>query len=663
MKDLAATSSSEVDYLRTIETTGISSLLRNGAGLSARTVCIDGRAVPVIVSDGKRGKPSIFSPRAHYLDYPIHEIAQSSQSWTHGRLRGVLLPLTALLRFGRIDKVVYVNHWLLNGSPPLGLDGRQLEALLALLRSRYPGHALVFSAIVPELAPRQTADLLGLGGLAVQSRVVHVLDPARSLRGRGSKNIRHARRKDAALLRDQDSRRVDQPERLLEHVGRMQELYSQIYLEKYPQALNPQYEASFFELLLRSGRFTATGWLGDGGNLEAFNIQHSAAGIIHWSVCGYDRKADPSRGWFRVVTARDTEAATRERQVLNWGAGNAPFKRHRGAEPLFEYDIVFHDHLGTDRRLPWWVLHHGRAFKNGAPRTPVPVAGRSPSPALTGSAPGTIPARPRVALVTSNLLLAGPLLERCSQPDNNRTPEIPLAVWLQPSMRASDRLRDLLRTVRRQAALNRTTPSAQLVHHFVHRWLAATTKHGTPPASIELLQRGRAVMTAVSGNAPEAVSALRESRCDVGLVIGGDVLGRRTLQALEMPMLNVHFSDPGFIRGLPPVFWEILDHRDSITLTLHCVTWQLDAGVVVLQREVPIVWRPTLAETLRQTRVLAAAEIAPLVIEGIPRWQERTAPAKPIPPGPLRTTPTLWDSLRAEWICRQRFRRCARDEG
>jgi hypothetical protein len=122
-----------------------------------------------------------------------------------------------------------------------------------------------------------------------------------------------------------------------------------------------------------------------------------------------------------------------------------------------------------------------------------------------------------------------------------------------------------------------------------------------------------------------------------------------------MPLFNVHFSDPALVRGLPPVFWEIFEERDFITLTFHRVTSRLDAGDVLLQREVPIVWERTLAGTIRATRRLAAEELARLVVDGLSMWREGADARPVVKPGPLRTVPCLSQALRAARICRERY--------
>jgi hypothetical protein len=648
------TTAAASDYLQSLDRLGVPALLRNGEGLSIQILRTGGQTVPVVLSDGRRGKPALFSPQAHYLDYPIHEIARSSKRWTHGRLQTLLSPLAALFQIGRIDRVVHVNHWLFNGGPPLRLDRRQLADLLDCLRARYPRHAFVFPAVVPDLAPRLIRDLTALGGLAVQSRIVHLLDPARSLRGRALASMRHTRRKDAALLSDREASLVDKTTLLREHAGRVWDLYGKVYLEKHPDHLNPQYTPAFFEMLLGSDLFAARGWLDGRGELVAFNIQSAFADAIHWSVGGYDTAAPSSQGLFRVVMADDVASATRQGRVLNWGGGNAAFKRHRGAEPVFEYDIVFADHLSAFRRLPWQILHHGRSLKSGAPRKPratarwsgrqdaAPAGARMASPSL------------RMALVTSNPSLAGPLLRHAALRIPGCAVTIPLVVWLRPSMRLSDRVRNLARTVRRQAVINRTTAAAQLLHHFFFRWLASTRKQGPTRSSVARLPRGRSVVEGSSGNEAHVVSALRGSGCAVGVIVGGDVLSPATIAGVQMPLFNVHFSDPALVRGLPPVFWEIHEGRDFINLTFHRVTSRLDAGDVILQREVPIVWEPTLAGTMRATRRLASAELAGLVVDGLGLWREGADAQPVVRLGPLRTVPRVGQALRAARICREK---------
>ncbi len=178
----------------------------------------------------------------------------------------------------------------------------------------------------------------------------------------------------------------------------------------------------------------------------------------------------------------------------------------------------------------------------------------------------------------------------------------------------------------------------------------------SPEHAVKVLGARRRLLEVHSANEPAAASALRADRCALGIVVSGDVLSRRTLEVLDVPLFNVHLSDPAFVRGMPPVFWEILGGHDSIRLTLHALTPQVDGGPIVAQREIPIVWQSTLAGTIAQTLGLCGREIALLLADGLPPILDGSAKPRPGTPGPLRTTPTIQQMWQAGRICRKRAR-------
>jgi methionyl-tRNA formyltransferase len=261
----------------------------------------------------------------------------------------------------------------------------------------------------------------------------------------------------------------------------------------------------------------------------------------------------------------------------------------------------------------------------------------------------------RIALVTSNPLLVQTFIE---DHERHRTLdlEIALAVRLHPSMRLADRLRDLRRTITRQARINQTSRLAQTVHYFAYRPIARTATAGNMASAVRSLSAGRPFLQVRSANDPAVAEAVRDANCSLVLIVGADVLSRRTLDGLPASIYNVHYSDPAFVRGLPPVFWEILDGRDSIDLTLHALTAALDAGPVVAQRPVPIVWQRTLQETIRRTRDATRPALSDLLADGLRRIRDGSPFQRTAPPGPLRTTPTISQLRTARRLCRERFR-------
>ena len=356
-------------YLERLRDTEVAALVENGLGLSLNfsVHCArpGGEPIPLLVSDGTRGKSSIFSPSAHYLDYPLLEMGRHSSRATRLALATMGSPWRAVFRATDLDCVVYVNHWLLSRAMPLDLEHNELKKLIDEVRTDYPGRALIFSGIVPSLSPRLSADLISLGGRPVQSRTVYLLDTSSSMSGLPNKGARQTRNLDRRLHEKRLPDRVTDRAELLAHVARMRELYSQLYLTKY-SLLNPQYTESFFAILLESNEFRVAGWF-DNGVLEAFNIQLVENAVNHWSVCGYDVSAPKERALFRLVAGEDIFGSAGN-VLINWGSGNASFKKIRGAHPVLEYDMVFDEHLSARRRIPWRLLREVRGRRNGLHR-------------------------------------------------------------------------------------------------------------------------------------------------------------------------------------------------------------------------------------------------------------------------------------------------------
>lgn len=232
--------------------------------------------------------------------------------------------------------------------------------------------------------------------------------------------------------------------------------------------------------------------------------------------------------------------------------------------------------------------------------------------------------------------------------------EIPLLVRIHPSMKPRDRLRDLRRDIERRARWTGRSRLAHLVEHFAWRAIhgAARTAASTTLATLPDVAWREATAT----HDPSVRRALADLRADLAVVFGGPPIPGPALDAMGVPLLNVHASDPSFCRGMPPVFWEVHAGRDVLTMTLHEIVARLDAGRVVAQREVPIAWRRTLVETLRATRDRMALDLPLLLGDGIGSVVAGTARPREVPLGPLRTLPTLREIFTAERRCRERWR-------
>jgi folate-dependent phosphoribosylglycinamide formyltransferase PurN len=261
----------------------------------------------------------------------------------------------------------------------------------------------------------------------------------------------------------------------------------------------------------------------------------------------------------------------------------------------------------------------------------------------------------RVVLITCNPGLVARFLEETEDRLEQIGVTVPLAILIYPSMRFKDRLRDLRRTIRRQARIIGISQAEHLIHHFGYRWFKRSHTKAQVSHRVARLKERLEVVRAESANDRAVVELIRGGNFDFGMIFGADQLSGQTLEDMDIPLFNTHLSDPAFARGRPPIIWEILDDRDSIHITLHQVVERLDGGDVMLQNEVAIDWRATLDETLHFTRERADRFIIEQWMDGIERICDDSATFRSVPAGPLRTTPTIPQLLKARRICRKKW--------
>lgn len=165
------------------------------------------------------------------------------------------------------------------------------------------------------------------------------------------------------------------------------------------------------------------------------------------------------------------------------------------------------------------------------------------------------------------------------------------------------------------------------------------------------------VVTVPTLNSAAATQAVRAASVDLICLMGARILTKETLSALNCPAINIHSSDPRFMRGAPSVVWEVLDGRKSITLTIHQVTPELDSGDILLQRELRIRFGGGLGATLERTFLDSIPVITRLFAETVVGLQNHRLTPQPFTPGPLRVTPKITQTLAAEFKCRANSRK------
>jgi methionyl-tRNA formyltransferase len=147
--------------------------------------------------------------------------------------------------------------------------------------------------------------------------------------------------------------------------------------------------------------------------------------------------------------------------------------------------------------------------------------------------------------------------------------------------------------------------------------------------SIESLARRSSIplLPTDSVNDPEYISRVRELAPDVIVSVAApEIFGAELLESPGIGCVNVHSGRLPKYRGMMPVFWQMLNSESHVTVTVHEMAAQLDAGAVLGTVDLAIL--PS--DRLSRLMVEGKREGARLVIRVLRDLAQGTASPRPL---------------------------------
>ncbi|MBF0454240.1 MAG: hypothetical protein HQL72_05400 [Magnetococcales bacterium] len=209
-----------------------------------------------------------------------------------------------------------------------------------------------------------------------------------------------------------------------------------------------------------------------------------------------------------------------------------------------------------------------------------------------------------------------------------------------------------LRVAKRQAKYNGFPWFLQIVNILFYKAMVRSKQH---PANQHPLPEEIVTVEVGNLNDDVCVETTKQLPCDVICLMGTRIISKKVLDALKPALvINIHSGDPAFVRGSPALFWEILDGRDTIVLTIHEVVPELDAGPILLQKELPIRYSGSLGKTLDATSDLLPDQITDMFKEVLRQCQNKTEERRPFSPGKIRVIPSVLQTIAAHRVCQKK---------
>ena len=304
--------------------------------------------IPITVTDFHPQNTYTVSPYSHYVSYgAFEEVKHLNNPLAEAAVKLVMNPVALYFRYAELDKVVFVNNYLLSTNLYPSISSDQISALSEALIRWFPDRAIVFRSVDQKKNPHVYQSLEKLGYDLVLSRQVWYMDPVAALKTRQCKE-------DVRVLKKNGYEVVGGRDLSDDELRRAAELYNLLYLEKYSY-YNPQFTFDFLKLARDEGILHLHGLKKD-GRLSAIMGFFVRNGAMTQPLFGYDTSLPLDEGLYRLLTLVTLQEGVKRGLLVHASGGVGRFKKVRGGESVTEYNAVFTAHLPRKRRLPWKLI-------------------------------------------------------------------------------------------------------------------------------------------------------------------------------------------------------------------------------------------------------------------------------------------------------------------
>ncbi len=350
-------------YLIPLMTDGPQKYIRNVYNTQLMAVKVGETIIPITVTDFHAQNTYTVSPYSHYVSYgAFEEVKHLNNPLAEFLVKLIMNPVAWYFRYAELDKVVFVNNYLLSTNlypsviPKGDSASGQLSALSEALIKWFPDRAIVFRSVDQKKNPHVYQTLEDLGYDLVLSRQVWYMDPVTSLKTRQCKE-------DLRVLKKNGYKVVNGKDLSDEELHRAVELYELLYLQKYSY-YNPQLTFEFLKLARDENILHMYGLKKDGllNAVMGFFVRN---GAMTQPLFGYDTSLPMEEGLYRLLTLITLQEGVKRGLLVHASGGVGKFKKVRGGESVTEYNAVYTKHLPKMRQMPWKLI--GQVSKAAIP--------------------------------------------------------------------------------------------------------------------------------------------------------------------------------------------------------------------------------------------------------------------------------------------------------
>lgn len=315
-------------------------------------VAIDDLLIPFTVNEKDYENSYVCSPYNHYVTYAKEELVMLKKPVIEKILNGMIDGIGCVTKIIEINKVVYLNNWLLSTNLSVHLTEKQIQEIHQEIIKHYPSHLICYRSMNDCLYPNMLKDFQKNGYQKLPSRYVYISEP--NVLEKAKKRIRNTLKRDEKLLQNPNIE-IIQHEDFTEHdINRVRELYQQLYLDKYSYQ-NPQFTDDYIRETYQTNSLHYMG-IRINGILEGVFASKIYQGMMANPIVGYNTSLPKEMGMYRMIRYLAVQESIRHGRMYHQSAGVGRYKHDRGAIGFPEYTMIYTRHLTQGKRMFWRVL-------------------------------------------------------------------------------------------------------------------------------------------------------------------------------------------------------------------------------------------------------------------------------------------------------------------
>ena len=92
-----------------------------------------------------------------------------------------------------------------------------------------------------------------------------------------------------------------------------------------------------------------------------------------------------------------------------------------------------------------------------------------------------------------------------------------------------------------------------------------------------------------------------KAQADLGISLGNGYIGQRVFSIPKFGMINIHHEMLPEYQNAQSVIWQIYNKSPMTGYTIHKIDRHIDTGEILLKKEVPIIFKSSLRQTVSGT--------------------------------------------------------------